>query len=238
MAAASSSMSPSSAWGSMAMSVHLISSSSMSLQLIDILGSSTEILSSLSSASSSEDEAVLLLMIGVRAGDGIGEGSGVGSSLIGERHLLIVLGISNSMVGGCSKLPLLGVLCALSVSRTGTSIEFCAACRCIIGLSGAPLENDTGVGIEEVEDSSSPTMSSWGLEAVGVVEGDTLREEGRFAPAELDEKLRNIANMESALAGFWRPLGRRLLRLVLRRSEILELNTDIAKSELVSESLP
>lgn len=39
-------------------------------------------------------------MIGVNAGDGIG----VGISLIGDRHLLLIplLGISSRMVGGCS----------------------------------------------------------------------------------------------------------------------------------------
>lgn len=114
------------------MSGHLTSSSS--LALMEILGISTEILSSLFSKSSNEDADIcavarlamgdwLLRMIGVIAGDGIGDGRGVGSSLIGERHLLIVLGISNSIVGGCSRLgPLPDDLCALIGSNTGTSI--------------------------------------------------------------------------------------------------------------------
>lgn len=97
-------------------------------------------------------------MRGVIAGDGIGEGSGVGISLMGERHLLIVLGISKSIVGGCKKLlPLVEDLCALSGSKTGTSMVLW---RCMIGLSGHPLENETGVCIEEVVDSSSPATSS------------------------------------------------------------------------------
>jgi hypothetical protein len=62
--------------------------------------------------------------MGVRAGDGEGVASGVGSSRIGERHLLIPLrGISNKMVGGWSRLPLPPtVLWALRASSTGTSI--------------------------------------------------------------------------------------------------------------------
>lgn len=38
-------------------------------------------------------------MIGVRAGDGIG----VGISLIGDRHLVMLPGISSNIVGGCSR---------------------------------------------------------------------------------------------------------------------------------------
>ena len=94
--------------------------------------------------------------------------------------------------------------------------------------------------MEEVEDSSSPATSSWGLEAVGVVDGDTLSDDDRFMAAELDEKLRNIASILSALEGFWRALISFVdARLVLIKSETLELNAQgIAKSELVSESLP
>jgi hypothetical protein len=58
------------------------------------------------------------------------------------------------------------------------------------------LEDDIGVGTEEVEDSSDPAASSCGLDAVGVVDGEVL------CKAELDvadEKLRNIAKIESAL---------------------------------------
>jgi hypothetical protein len=214
--------------------------SSSSPSLMEMLGSSTEILSSLmSAASSTEEETALLRMTGVRAGDGMGEGNGVGISLMGERHLLIVLGISNSIVGGCRKLlPPLDDLCALSGSRTGTSMVLWL-CRCMTGLSGGPLENETGVCIDEVDDSSSPAISSCGLEAVGVVEGETFSEEGKLTPAELAEKFLNMARIESALAGFCLPLASLLLFLLLRRSEILELKAlGIARSELVNESLP
>lgn len=66
---------------------------------------------------------MLRLIIGVTAGDGIGDGNGVGNSRIGERHLLIVLGNSSRMVGGCKKLlPLVDDLCALIASITHNSI--------------------------------------------------------------------------------------------------------------------
>lgn len=71
-----------------------------------------------------------------------------------------------------------------------------------------------------------------------MVDGETRNDDGRLTPAELDEKFRNIASIESALAGFWRPFGNRLL-CPSRKSEILELKAHgIARSELVSESLP
>lgn len=93
--------------------------------------------------------------------------------------------------------------------------------------------------MEDVEESSSPAMSSCGLEAVGVVLGETFNDEGKLAPAELDEKFLNIAKIESALAGFCRPLGNRLCLLLISKSETLELKAlGIAKSELVNESLP
>lgn len=66
-------------------------------------------------------------MIGVNAGDGIG----VGISLIGDRHLLLIplLGISSRMVGGCNcvvVVVVVVVLCAaLRASSTGTSIVLC-----------------------------------------------------------------------------------------------------------------
>lgn len=73
-------------------------------------------------------------MIGVSAGDGMG----VGNSRIGDRHLLIFVGISSNMDGGFNRLLLLpplllldsdDVLCALNESRTGTSIEvLCCIC--------------------------------------------------------------------------------------------------------------
>ena len=211
-------------------------SSSSSPSLIEIFGSSTEILSSLISASSTE-ERVVRRMMGVSAGDGIGEGNGVGISLMGERHLLIVLGISKSIVGGCSRLlPQLDDLCALSGSRTGTSMVLW---WCMMGLSGAPLENDTG----DVDDSSSPAISSCGDDAVGVVDGDTFSDGGKFTPAELVEKFRNIARIESALAGFCLPAKRlpcpALTWPDLSKSDTLELSAlGIARSELVNESLP
>jgi hypothetical protein len=58
------------------------------------------------------------------------------------------------------------------------------------------LEDDTGVGTDDVEDSSDPAASSWGLDAVGVVDEDVLC---MAEPEAADEKLRNIARMESAL---------------------------------------
>lgn len=62
-------------------------------------------------------------MTGVRAGDGIG----VGSSLIGDKHLFVFeFGTSSKIVGGFNELlhVLLEVdLWAFSGSKTGTSIE-------------------------------------------------------------------------------------------------------------------
>lgn len=65
-------------------------------------------------------------MIGVSAGDGMG----VGISLIGDKHLLMFDGISSNIDGGFNRLLLLPLLllavddlCALSESRTGTSME-------------------------------------------------------------------------------------------------------------------
>lgn len=93
--------------------------------------------------------------------------------------------------------------------------------------------------MEEVEESSSPAISSCGLEAVGVVLGETFREDGRLTPAELEEKFLNIARIESALAGLSRPFGSRLCLLLISKSETLELKAlGIANSELVNESLP
>lgn len=60
-------------------------------------------------------------IIGVSAGDGMGEGS----SRIGERHLLIALlplGISSRIDGGCKWLGAPFDLWALSASSTGTSM--------------------------------------------------------------------------------------------------------------------
>lgn len=118
-----------------------------SSSLIEMFGSSIDILSSLESMliSFMDDDAVLRCIIGVKAGEGIGDGRGVGISRIGERHLLIVLGISRRIVGGCRRLlPLLGALCALRASNTGTSIvpwDF----ELNTGLSEIPLEKEMGV---------------------------------------------------------------------------------------------
>lgn len=107
-----------------------------------------------------------------------------------------------------------------------------------MGLSGGPLEKETGVCMEEVGESSSPATSSWGLDAVGVEEGETRMEDDRFTPAELEEKFRNMARMESALAGLGLPLGSRG-RWAVRKSERLELRAlGRARSEPVNESLP
>ena len=65
-------------------------------------------------------------MIGVNAGDGIG----VGISRMGERHLLLIVGISSSIVGGCNRFDdedvdeddVVVVLCAFRTSSTGTSM--------------------------------------------------------------------------------------------------------------------
>lgn len=74
---------------------------------------------------------------------------------------------------------------------------------------------------------------------MGVEEGESFSDEGKLAPAELEEKFRNIARMESALAGFCLPMGFLFWRLAVNRSEALALKTlGMAKSELVKESLP
>lgn len=68
------------------------------------------------------------------------------------------------------------------------------------GESGGPLELETGVCVEE---SSDPATSSWGVDAVGVVEGEaTITPTPPLPPTA--EKLRNMARIESAeLAFFW-----------------------------------
>jgi hypothetical protein len=85
----------------------------------------------------------------------------------------------------------------------------------------------TGVGIEDVEDSSSPTMSSCGDEAVGVEDGEKMSEAGKLTPALDEAKFLNMANIESALDTFGRCL--RLLR---------NENSCKASSLLERESLP
>lgn len=62
-------------------------------------------------------------MIGVKAGDGMG----VGSSRIGDKHLFVFeLGTSSKIVGGFNELVLALLvfdLCAFNGSKTGTSME-------------------------------------------------------------------------------------------------------------------
>lgn len=107
-----------------------------------------------------------------------------------------------------------------------------------MGLSGGPLEIETGVCIEDVVESSSPATSSCGLDAVGVVDGEIFKEDDKLTPAELDEKFLNMAKIESALDGFCFKLSF-VCFFVSARSDMLELSTEgIAKSELVNESLP
>lgn len=153
-------------------------------------------------------------MIGVSAGDGMG----VGISRIGDKHLLIFDGISSNIDGGFNRLLLLPLLllfdddlCALSESRTGTSMEV----LCIwydTGESGAQLVKLTGVCIDDVDESSSPILSSCGLDADGVVDGDIIIDDG-MCDTFVDAKFRNIAKMESALDTFG--LIRRQLRNIL-----------------------
>jgi len=53
-------------------------------------------------ASSSSTLSLLLFRLGARRGVGAGEGIGVGTSLMGERHLpYSIIGISRRIVGGC-----------------------------------------------------------------------------------------------------------------------------------------
>lgn len=56
------------------------------------------------------------------------------------------------------------------------------------------------MGIDEVDDSSSPQSSSWGDDAVGVDDGEMISDAGKFTPD--DAKFLNIANNESALDTF------------------------------------
>jgi hypothetical protein len=90
------------------------------------------------------------------------------------------------------------------------------------------LEKLMGVGIDDVDDSSSPTMSSCGEEAVGVDDGEMISDVGRFMPAFDDAKFLNIAKIESALDTF----GRYFLLLFLNEKSCN------ASSLLDKESLP
>lgn len=85
-----------------------------------------------------------------------------------------------------------------------------------------------GVGIDDVEDSSSPATSSCGDEAVGVDDGEMISDAGKFIPALDDAKFLNIAKIESALETF----GRYFLLLFLNE------NSCNASSLLDKESLP
>lgn len=60
----------------------------------------------------------------------------------------------------------------------------------------------TGVCIDDVDDSSSPALSSCGLEADGVVDGDIIIEDGMCDITLVDAKFRNMAKIESALDTF------------------------------------
>lgn len=91
------------------------------------------------------------------------------------------------------------------------------------------LEKLIGVGIDEVDDSSSPQSSSCGDEAVGVDEGEMMSEVGRFTPAFDDAKFRNMASSESALDTF----ERYFLVLLLRKKYSCR-----ASSLLDNEPLP
>lgn len=53
--------------------------------------------------------------------------------------------------------------------------------------------------MDEVDESSSPATSSWGLDAVGVDDGDITIDDGRLMPALEVAKFLNMARMESAL---------------------------------------
>lgn len=58
----------------------------------------------------------------------------------------------------------------------------------------------TGVGMDDVDDSSSPP--SCGLDIDGEVDGDMIIDDGICDITLVDAKLRNMANMESALDTF------------------------------------
>jgi hypothetical protein len=108
------------------------------------------------------------------------------------------------------------------------------------GESSVKLEDDIGVGMDEVEDSSDPAASSWGLDAVGVVDGEALCMAG---PEVADEKLRNIAKIESALgflSGFPlccnNRLGRRLASSSVTVCPPMPRGRDASRLDM--ESLP
>lgn len=137
-------------------------------------------------------------MIGVIAGDGIG----VGNSRIGDKHLLILLGISSRIVGGHNKFVPEDALWAAILSSTGTSI---ADCRWKSGESGAVLEKLIGVCASDDVSSSAGSINDV---SSGVVDCDTIIDEGRFTPALDEAKFLNIANIESALVVLVRTLDR------------------------------
>ena len=84
------------------------------------------------------------------------------------------------------------------------------------------------MGIDDVDDSSSPARSSCGDEAVGVEDGEITNEAGKFMPALDDAKFLNIAKIESALETF----SRYFLLLLLNEKSCN------ASSLLDKESLP
>lgn len=86
----------------------------------------------------------------------------------------------------------------------------------------------TGVRTSDVDDSSSPAISSCGDDAVGVDDGEIMSEAGILKPAFEEEKFLNIAKMESALETF----GRCFLLICLNERSCK------ASSLLDRESLP
>lgn len=91
----------------------LISSNSSSLGDIHVIGESHFI------SDSSLHRGILGDGSGVGVGVGSGVGRGVGNSLIGDKHLLMPLGTSSNIDGGCKRLlPDDDALCALNGSKT------------------------------------------------------------------------------------------------------------------------
>lgn len=81
--------------------------------------------------------------------------------------------------------------------------------------------------MDDVDDSSSPALSSCGLDADGEVDGDITIDDGMCDITLVDAKFRNIASMESALDTFG------LIRRWLRKPMSLSICSDPD-----SESLP
>lgn len=71
--------------------------------------------------------------------------------------------------------------------------------------------------MDDVDDSSSPMLSSCGLDADGVVDGDIIIDDG-MCDTLVDAKFRNMARIESALDTFG--LMRRQLRSIFSSASI------------------